>query len=100
MDKRTIVPNARFFQNLVANVVKHNDRREQEKAATMDLLKAKGNYNSVDLNIKNLNSGNIWIMDFYLSAIQMPSNCWNYNDIGLSPINKKNLRILTKFSEL
>ena len=44
MDKRTVVPNARFFQNLVSNVVKHNDRREQQKAATNDLLKAKGKY--------------------------------------------------------
>ena len=48
MDKRTVVPNARFFQNLVSNVVKHNDRREQQKAATNDLLKAKGKYSVFD----------------------------------------------------
>ena len=31
-------------------------------------------YYSGDLNSEHLNSGNIWIMNFYLFAIQMPAN--------------------------
>ena len=42
---------------------------------------------SGDPNREHLNSGNIWIMNFYLFAIQMPANCLLFKTVRCSEGN-------------
>jgi hypothetical protein len=42
MEERKSVPNARFFRNLMTNVVQFNDRKEKKDAPKVESLSSNG----------------------------------------------------------